>query len=275
MRSPSRPAALVAGRHTRARNPLTRNGPPWGAVNTSSSRAAGRPEMPGQLARSPRQTDTTPAGPRLGRPDEQPAPTSLADSTTRTAPRSMSTRLPHSPTSSPRAARCSRRTGPAPVPREDRLSQPLNLSRRQELHLPRLDWHPDPPAWRLGQHPGIHGPPITCRQLVGLLHGRGATALCAQPRHPATYGPLSIEATALPAKRGTMYRREVVLSRAASMLSGSPSSQPALRQPLPEAHPAMLRVDPLPPRHFRLAQEPLGIGLPGESLDRCRPAGSR
>ena len=37
MRSPSRPAVVVAGRQTRARNAVTRSGPPCGAVNTKAS----------------------------------------------------------------------------------------------------------------------------------------------------------------------------------------------------------------------------------------------
>ena len=41
MRRPSTPAALGAGRHTRARNPVTRSGPPCGAVNTKLSGSPG------------------------------------------------------------------------------------------------------------------------------------------------------------------------------------------------------------------------------------------
>ena len=37
MHSPSSPAALVAGRHTRARDAVTRSGPPCGTVNTKGS----------------------------------------------------------------------------------------------------------------------------------------------------------------------------------------------------------------------------------------------
>ena len=51
IRSPSRPAALVAGRHTRARNAVTRSGPPCGALNTKAS-GSSRP------ARQPRKGHT-------------------------------------------------------------------------------------------------------------------------------------------------------------------------------------------------------------------------
>jgi hypothetical protein len=50
MRSPSSPAAPVAGRHTRARNAVTRSGPPCGAVNTKASGPASRLVDPFQLA---------------------------------------------------------------------------------------------------------------------------------------------------------------------------------------------------------------------------------
>jgi hypothetical protein len=74
MRSPSSPDALVAGRHTRARNAVTHSGPPCGAVNTKASGSS----RPARWAASSRprtgQADRATAGPGLGRPHVQHAP---------------------------------------------------------------------------------------------------------------------------------------------------------------------------------------------------------